>query len=107
MSRARHKDGGRTAETSSQRGLAYAGGGSAVEKEAEEKNTGGRVGRKSGGAAMGMSAKKRMDRPGRKRGGAVGADMKPLSTASKVRPAKGHTDTMSGEGGDGTELEPD
>lgn len=104
MSRARHKAGG---EVGGQRGLPYNAQGSEVEKEAEEKKGGGRVGRKAGGRAMGESAKRRFDRPGRKRGGAVGADMHPLSSASKVRPAQGHTDTMSGEGGDHTELEPD
>jgi hypothetical protein len=99
--------GGRLAEESSQKDMPYNAQGSNVEKEAEEKKSGGRVKRKAGGAAMGDSAKKRFDRPGRKRGGAIGADMHPLSSAAKIRPASGHTDTMSGEGGDSKELDPD
>jgi hypothetical protein len=89
MSKARHckKGGGRI-------GL-VASGNPDVIKEAEdkegsyesgekEKKKGGRVKRARGGMAMhGHSPKHRMDRPGRKRGGAVGADRSPLSTAHK------------------------
>lgn len=75
----------------------YAGGGSNVAKEAEEKKHGGKVKRKHGGEVEGHKSKKRMDRPGRKRGGGVGADLTPMSTASKEKQAQGHT----------TEKEPD
>lgn len=71
---------------------AYAGGGSNVEKEAEEKKHGGKVRhhRKHGGHVDGDHGHRRMDRPGRKRGGSVGADMHPLSSAAKVKDADGH-----------------
>lgn len=53
--------------------------------------TGGAIGavakpmkRASGGAISGMAAHKRLDRPGRKRGGAIGADTAPLTTANKL-----------------------
>jgi len=72
----------------------YNGSENNVEKEADEKATGGAVGRKTGGkiglkrggAAHHMEGEKamhRLDRPGRKRGGSVGADMHPLTEASK------------------------
>jgi hypothetical protein len=54
----------------------------------DEKKHGGKVKkhkRKDGGKVLGLmtggAVKPRMDRPGRKRGGAVGADRSPLSTA--------------------------
>ena len=85
MSRARHKaKGGSVKET------VYAGEGSNVLKEAEEKKHGGRV--KMHGE--GEPAKMRADRakrarggavPGRKRGGGVGADSHPLSSAAKIK----------------------
>lgn len=64
-----------------------------VEKDAEERKHGGRVKKKhegkkhehekkhEGHMAEGHAAKRRMDRPGRKRGGRCGADMSPLSSA--------------------------
>ena len=51
-----------------------------VFKEAEEKKKGGRVGKHVGKIHGGHPAH-RMDRPGRKTGGAVGANRSPLSTA--------------------------
>jgi len=71
----------------------YAGAGSNVAKEAEEKKHGGKVHkkRKHGGHVHGEMAKKRLDKPGRKRGGAVGADMKPLSSAFREKDAVGHS----------------
>lgn len=51
-----------------------------VFKEAEERKAGGRVA-KSVGFMTGGAVKPRMDRPGRKRGGRVGADKAPLSSA--------------------------
>jgi hypothetical protein len=73
------------------------------DKEMDGHNKGGAVkARKRGGSVeMGegeMPKMKRMDRPGRKRGGGVGADMKPLSTANKTSPADGHS-ADSGEAG--------
>lgn len=59
----------------------YAGGSSNVLKEAREKHN---KGGKAMGHAHGAKAKMRMDRPGRKRGGGVGSNMKPLSTAATV-----------------------
>lgn len=53
----------------------------------DEKKKGGRVKRKKGGAVKtiglmtGGAVKPRLDRPGRKRGGRVGADKMPLSSA--------------------------
>lgn len=62
-----------------------------VFKEAEEKKRGGKVHKKhhraSGGKVLGAmggaQAKPRLDRPGRKSGGRVGADKAPLSSAHK------------------------
>ncbi|HQT62539.1 MULTISPECIES: hypothetical protein [unclassified Acidiphilium] len=48
--------------------------------------------RKSGGRVEhmeGSAAKKRLDRPGRKRGGGVGSDSSPLTTASRTTDRKG------------------
>jgi hypothetical protein len=51
----------------------------------DERKRGGKVKRKAGGKVIGLmtggSVKPRLDRPGRKRGGAVGADRSPLSSA--------------------------
>jgi hypothetical protein len=51
----------------------------------DERKRGGRAKRKSGGKVIGLmtggGVKPRLDRPGRKRGGAVGADRSPLSSA--------------------------
>mgnify|MGYP001612676700 CR=1 FL=1 len=91
MSKARHKkaDGGRTNMKVS--------GNPDVFKEAEDKKKGGKcratggsvtagvgaapVATKSIGRMSGGAVKARMDRPGRKTGGAVGANRSPLSTA--------------------------
>ncbi len=87
MSRARHKEkGGRIGMVAS--------GNPDVIKEAEgkedyakgdERKRGGRAKKKNGGKVIGLmtggGVKPRMDRPGRKRGGAVGADRSPLSSA--------------------------
>ncbi len=60
-----------------------------VLKEAKERKKGGRVAAptKSVGFMTGGAVKSRMDRPGRKRGGAVGANKTPLSTAHKATSA--------------------
>ncbi len=57
-----------------------AGGNPNVLEEAEEKKKGGKV----VGKMHGKASAKRLDRPGRKRGGRVGANMSPLSTAHNV-----------------------
>ena len=90
MSRHRHKkaEGGRT--------KMWVSGNPDVEKEAEgkepyakgdERKRGGRAKHKraTGGKIMGLmtggGVRPRLDRPGRKRGGGVGADRSPLSSA--------------------------
>ena len=62
----------------------YAGKGSNVVREAEERKHGGKVKRKHGGKVHGEEAKERLDRPGRKTGGRVGSERSPLSGASRV-----------------------
>ncbi len=83
MSRMRHKKagGGRTEMKVS--------GNPDVFKEAEERKKGGKVKRATGGKVEGKviglmtggAVRPRMDRPGRKSGGRVGADKAPLSSA--------------------------
>lgn len=87
MSKGRHKSSG-----AAMRGP----GNPNVFKEAMEKKKGGKVNRASGGGVAGVGAapvtkdigrmsggavKARLDRPGRKTGGRVGANTSPLSTA--------------------------
>lgn len=62
----------------------YAGADSPTRKEADERKHGGRVKRKEGGKVEGKMSKMRLDRPGRKSGGRVGADRSPLSEAAKT-----------------------
>lgn len=87
MSKIRHrKSGGRTEMKVS--------GNPDVFKEAEEKKHGGKVKkhRKDGGKVLGLMSggvvRPRLDRPGRKRGGAVGADKSPLSSAHHTSSAE-------------------
>jgi hypothetical protein len=87
MSKARHKkaDGGRT-------GMKVSGNPD-VFKEAEDKKKGGKVKRATGGKVLGSvtggNVRPRLDRPGRKSGGRVGANTSPLSTAhGTVSPPK-------------------
>lgn len=76
--------------------------------EGSERKHGGRTKRATGGKVLGLmtggAVKSRLDRPGRKRGGRVGADKSPLSTAHHGEHAGGPTpspkDTYGG-------LEPD
>ena len=74
----------------------YAGAGSHVVKEAEEKKRGGRAKRKHGGhvhhmgKVHGEHAKHRADRPKRKSGGRAGADRNPLSSAHAGKEPAGH-----------------
>ena len=60
-------------------GIEVASGNPEVIKEAEEKKRGGKV----MGKMHGAMSRHRLDRPGRKRGGRVGADMSPLSSANR------------------------
>lgn len=65
--------------------MPYNAQGSNEEKEAEEKNKGGAVKRARGGMVAEMEGAKsrhRLDKRGRARGGSVGADMHPLSSAA-------------------------
>lgn len=79
------KDGGVVPKDDSPKEV-YAGSGSNVVKEADERKDGGRVKKKAkeGGKVDGKMSKMRLDRPGRKAGGRVGADSSPLSSAAKV-----------------------
>ncbi len=94
MSRARHKKagGGRTEM--------WVSGNPDVKKEAEgkepydkgdERKRGGKA-RKSGGKVLGLmtggAVRPRLDRPGRKMGGRVGADKAPLSSAHSTSSAE-------------------
>ena len=97
-----HKDGGKV-EPDQKEPKPYNAQGSNVEKEAEEKKHGGKAKKKyaHGGHVDGKHGKMRLDRPGRKRGGRAGADMNPLSTASKITDAEGHKTPVSGNAEDG------
>lgn len=77
MSRARHR-----ARGGSTKAVAYSGGDSNVMKEAHERKRGGKVHH-----GEGEMPKARHDRPhrGRARGGRIGADKAPLTTAAKVK----------------------
>lgn len=77
----------------------YNAKGSHEEREVEEgEKRGGRVKKKKDGHhADGGRAMRRLDRPGRKRGGGVGSDMRPLSSAAHVKDAEGHKTEMAEE----------
>lgn len=60
-------------------GIAVAAGNPYVLKEGEEKKKGG----KAMGKMHGPMSRHRLDKPGRKTGGRVGADKSPLSSANK------------------------
>lgn len=70
-----------------------------VFKEAAEKKKGGKVKRKTGGKVIGLmtggAVRPRLDRPGRKTGGRVGADRAPLSSAHAV--SSSAKETMGGQ----------
>lgn len=70
----------------------YAGQESNVKKEAEgtrRAKHGGRLKRKDGGSVEGHKPRHHMHR-GRARGGSVGSDMHPLSSAHRGKEASGH-----------------
>ncbi len=102
MSRARHrKEGGRTEM--------WVSGNPDVKKEAEgssgnEKKKGGKVKRATGGLVEGRAPAHRLDRPGRKRGGGVGSNRSPLSTAHSGKAGGNESpsseDTYGGEKND-------
>jgi len=78
------KDGGVVPKDDSPKKV-YAGADSNVVKEADERKDGGRVKKKKEmGKVDGKMSKMRLDRPGRKSGGRVGADSSPLSSAAKT-----------------------
>jgi hypothetical protein len=93
MSRARHKKSGDSGGSGVGQLKAepnvkevYAGSGSNVLKEAKARKNGGRIDK----MIKGKKSKMRLDRPGRKHGGRVGADKSPLSSAASVSSPKGH-----------------
>lgn len=99
MSKHRHKkaNGGRTEMKVS--------GNPDVFKEAEERKHGGKVKRASGGKVdggkiaglmTGGAVRPRLDRPGRKSGGRVGADHSPLSSAHNMTSDKKDGETTNG-----------
>lgn len=102
MSRMRHKmkkaEGGRTEMKVS--------GNPDVFKEAEERKKGGRAKRATGGQVSapkkviglmtGGGVRPRLDRPGRKSGGRVGADKSPLSSAHDTTSARKDGETARG-----------
>lgn len=65
----------------------YTGANSNVIKEARERKKGGKVGMK----VMGGNKRHRLDRPGRKRGGGVGSDSRPLSSAANASAPAGRS----------------
>lgn len=72
-----------------------------VIEEAEEKKKGGKVHkRKAGGKVVGLmtggAVRPRLDRPGRKMGGRVGADKAPLSSANKSSSPESSPKTQEG-----------
>jgi hypothetical protein len=71
---------------------ANAGGNPEVIKEAEEKKKGGKV----MGKMQGEMSRHRLDRPGRKTGGRVGADRSPLSSANKTGSAPAEPKEQTG-----------
>lgn len=98
MSRARHKktplgsgSGVGQLEKEPNVSKAYDGGGSNVIKEAKARKHGGRAEK----MIKGKKAKMRLDRPGRKHGGRVGADKSPLSSAANASAPAGHKEAAS------------
>lgn len=71
-----------------------------VFKEAAERKKGGKVKKKDGGTVIGLmtggAVRPRLDRPGRKMGGRVGADSAPLSSANKTTSAESKPKTQEG-----------
>lgn len=100
MSRARHRAKGGGVST-------YAGGDSNVMKEAHERKKGGAV-KAEGEGSKGRKDHKARARggavPGRKRGGGIGANLNPLSTAARTTKLKGEEAGTEGGGHKGSEV---
>lgn len=79
-----HRAGGGVVDKDDAPREVYAGAGSNVVKEADERKKGGPVKAKKSVNMHGAKAKMRLDRPGRKSGGRVGADKSPLSSAART-----------------------
>jgi hypothetical protein len=99
MSRARHeemkhhekrKDGGGIGGVGKVKEESYAGTGSDTEKEAEKRKRGGSVKKgKMPHMVHGRMPHHHMNRPGRKRGGSMGADSHPMTEASRLEKPEG------------------
>lgn len=108
MSRARHEERARGGAAKAgdvpmnAKMQSYAGTGSVVEKDAEKRKRGGGVHQgKMPTMVHGSAPKHHGNRPGRKRGGSVGADSHPMTEAAHLQRAEG----MSGR--DGVDKEDD
>ncbi|HVX90868.1 MAG TPA: hypothetical protein VHC20_04535 [Candidatus Paceibacterota bacterium] len=101
MSRSRHKN-----RASGGKVTAYAGGDSNVMKEAHERKRGGRVHEVEGEKShKGAHARARGGQvPGRKRGGGIGANLTPLSTAARTKKLSGEEAGTEGGGHKGSEV---
>lgn len=100
--RKKHADGGKMEHDKESEPMPYNAKGSEVEKEADEgRAKGGRMKKKAGGMVEGHEKKHRLDRPGRKRGGKIGADSAPLTTAGKMRDASEHKTDDDGDAAEG------
>ena len=89
--RAERKAGGGVHDVDAKPEESYTAEPNKVETEAEKRRKGGRAERKRGGECLaeGGEAKMRADRVPRKRGGSVGSNTSPLSSAAHVTPAMG------------------
>ena len=92
MSRARHaraKGGGIGAIPDNEPIQKFAGGDSNTAKEAQARAKGGAVHKKMPTMVHGSAPKHHGNRPGRKSGGAVGADSSPMTSASRLTQPEG------------------
>lgn len=87
MSRARHKE--MKERAAGGKVVAYSGGDSNVMKEAHERKRGGKVHHVEGEKPHHRADKRArgggVSAPGRKRGGGIGANLTPLSTAARIK----------------------
>lgn len=92
-------DGGSVLDANPSPSSVYAGKGSKVVEEADQKKKGGAVcAKKDGGKVEGGVSRLRLDRPGRKMGGRVGCDGAPMSSASRTTNPAGHVGDESSDG---------
>jgi hypothetical protein len=113
MSRARHEEHDKKHERAKGGGIgaigkvkeeSYAGTGSDTEKEAERRARGGKVHKGKMPMMMhGKAPKHHANRPGRKRGGSMGADSHPMTEASRLSEPQG----MSGRTSNRVDREDD